>query len=184
MPSLTLLLPYLFILLELVIHIGPHFMPQHNRRTRIADDNVVNFARLSRPDSGATALDLVYQAAEVFSGMEAHAREVEARAQSLCASASERLRYAETRIEAAERSRREIMTEADCKLQDASKALRQAELQITAAEDKATAAEVRAQLAEARAQEASEALALVEEAIRRRLLCASLPGSGKLSAVA
>jgi hypothetical protein len=159
-------------------------MAQHNRRTKIGDDNVVSFTRLSEPECGATALDLVYQAAEVFSGMEARAREIEARAQSLCAGASERLRYAETRIEAAERSRCEIMTEADCKLQDASRALRQAELQITAAEDKATAAELRAQLAEAKAREASEALALVEEAIRRQLLCANPTNLGKLSAVA
>jgi hypothetical protein len=75
-------------------------MAQHNRRTRVGDDNVVSFTRLLEPACGATALDLVYQAAEVFNGMEARAREIEARAQSLCESASQRLRYAETRIEA------------------------------------------------------------------------------------
>ena len=35
------------------------------------------------------------------------------------------------------------------------------------------AAEIRAQVAEAEAREAKQALALVEDAIRRRLLCAS-----------
>jgi len=58
---------------------------------------------------------------------------------------------------------------ADCKLQDASRALKQAQLRIEAAEDQLTAAEFRAQAAEAEARETKQALALVEEAIRRRL---------------
>jgi len=159
-------------------------LAQHNRRTRVGGENVLSFAWPSEPGCGAAALDLVYQAAEVFSGIEARAQETEAHAQSLCKAAAERLRVTETRIESAERARREIIIEADCKLQDASAALRRAELQIIVAEDKATAAEVRAQVAEAKAREAIEALALVEEAIRRRLLCASPPNIGKLSAVA
>jgi hypothetical protein len=115
----------------------------------------------------------VYQAAEVFRSMEDHAREIEARSQSLCKSALERLRLAEKRTEAAEQARREFLIEAECKLQDASRALEQAQLRIGAAEDRLTAAEFRAQAAEAEAREARQALALVEEAIRRRLLCAS-----------
>jgi hypothetical protein len=158
-------------------------MAQHNRRTRVGAENILSLARSPERDRAANALDLVYQAADVFSDMEARARETEARAQSMCEVAAERLRSAEARSEAADRSRHEIIVEADCKLQDASRALRQAELQITAAEDKATAAEVRAQFAEAKAREATEALALVEEAIRRRLLCASSPIIGKISAV-
>lgn len=146
-------------------------MAQYNRRARVGE-NVLNFARSSESDHGATALGLVYEAADMFSELEAQARETEARAKSMCNTAAERLRLAVTRMESAERSRRDIITEADCKLQDASKALRQAELQIIAAEDKATAAEVRAQVAEARARELIDQLALVEEAIRRRLLCA------------
>jgi septation ring formation regulator EzrA len=127
----------------------------------------------------------VYEAADMFSELEAQARETEARAKSMCNTAAERLRLAVTRMESAERSRRDIITEADCKLQDASKALRQADLQIIAAEDKATAAEVRAQVAEARARELIDQLALVEEAIRRRLLCAGpATNPGSSSAVA
>lgn len=102
----------------------------------------------------------------------------------MCKIAVERLQHAEKRIETAERSRREIIADAGCKLQDASRALTQAELRITAAEDEATAAEVRAQIAEAEAREAKQALALVEEAIRRRLLCASPETVGNLNAVA
>ncbi len=105
--------------------------------------------------------------------MEDHARETEARAQSLCKSATERLRAAEKRIEIAEQVRRELITETDCKLQDASRALKQAQSRIVATEDRLAAVEFRAQAAETEAHKAKEALALVEEAIRRRLLCAN-----------
>jgi hypothetical protein len=160
-------------------------MAQHNLRASVGrDENVLSFARQSVPDSGATALNLVYQAAEVFSSMEDHARETEARAQSLCRSAAERLKHAEKRIEAAERTRRELITEAECKLQDASRALKQAQSRIEATEDRLTAVEFRAQAAEAEAREAKQALALIEEAIRRRLLCPSPDAVGKLTAVA
>ena len=129
------------------------------------------------PDLGTTALNLVYQAAEVFSSMEDHARETEGRAQSLCKSAAERLNLAEKRIEAAERARRE----ADCKLLEASRALEQAQSRIEAAEDQLTAVEFRAQAAEAEAREAKKALALIEDAIRRRLLRASPEADSSMS---
>jgi uncharacterized protein involved in type VI secretion and phage assembly len=153
----------------------------HRNPKYIRDENVVSFAR-SGPDCGTTALSLVYQAAEVFSGMEDHARKTEARAQSLCKSAVERLKLAEKRIEAAERARTEIINEADCRLQDASRALKQAQSRIEVAEDRLTAVEFRAQAAEAEAREARQALALVEEAIRRRLLCASPEAVSKFNA--
>jgi septation ring formation regulator EzrA len=121
------------------------------------------------PDLGATALKLVYQAAEIFSSMEDHARETEARAYSICKSAAEGLDLAEKRIEAAECARRE----ADCELLEMSRALKQAQSRIEAAEDMLTALESRAQAAEAEARETKKALALIEEAIRTRLLRAS-----------
>jgi hypothetical protein len=121
------------------------------------------------PDLGKTALNLVYQAAEVLSSIEDHAREAEARAYSICKSAAEGLNLAEKRIEAAECARRE----ADCKLLETSKALKQALSRVEAAEDKLTALEFRAQAAETEAREAKKALALIEEAIRTRLLHAS-----------
>lgn len=148
------------------------------------DENVLSFARPSAQDCSTTALNLVYQAAEVFSSIEDHARETEARAQSLCRSAAERLDLAEKRMEAAERARREIIHEADCRLLEASRALKQAQSRIVAAEDQLTAVEFRAQAAEAEAREAKQALALVEEAIRRRLLCASPEAESRLNAVA
>ena len=160
-------------------------MAQRGLRATIGDDeNVLSLARSSAPNCGATALNLVYQAAEVFSSMEDHARETEARAQSLFKSAVERLKLAEKRIEAAERARCEIINEADCKLQEASRALKQAQSRIEAAEDQLTAVEFRAQAAEAEAREAKQTLALVEEAIRKRLLCASPEAVSSWSAVA
>jgi hypothetical protein len=160
-------------------------MAQQNRRRAVdRNEKVLSFARSSAPACGATALGLVYQAAELFSDIENQARETEVRAQAMCRTAGERLRHAEKRIEAAERSRTEIIADAGCKLQDASRALTQAELRIIATEDKAIAAEVRAQIAEAEAREAKQALALVEEAIRRRLLCANPDAARELNAVA
>jgi len=160
-------------------------MAQRNLRASVSrDENVLSFARPSALDCGTTALNLVYQAAEIFSNMEDHARETEARAQSLCKSAVERLKVAEKRIETAERARLETINEADCKLQDASRALKQAQSRIVATEDELTAVEFRAQAAEAEAREAKQALALVEEAIRRRLLCASPEAASRSNAVA
>src|ERR1700720_2996741 len=104
---------------------GLPVMTQHVRRAREGRENVLSFARPS--DLGSAALGLVYQAAEVFSDMEARAREIEARAQSMCKAATERVLSAEARSEAADRARRQIITEAECKLQDASRALREAE---------------------------------------------------------
>jgi hypothetical protein len=52
--------------------------------------------------------------------------EPSARAQSLCASAVEKLRIAEMRAEAAERAQRELIITAEHKLQDACRALEQA----------------------------------------------------------
>ena len=111
------------------------------------------------PGSGAAVINLVHQAAELFTNMEDRARDTETRAQLLCKNALERLELAEKRIQTAERERREAINEAHQKVRDACKAL-------------LTAVEFRAQAAEAEAREAKEALALVEEAIRSRLLSA------------
>ena len=133
-------------------------------------DNLLSFTQSSPADHGRAVLNLVFQAAEVFSGMEEQVRETEARAQSMRKSAEERVRLAEKRIEEAERVRREIVNDAGRKLQEASKALTNAQARIRAAEDQVTAFEFRAQSAEANLHEAKQALLQVEEAIRERLL--------------
>ena len=69
------------------------------------------------------------------------------------------------------------------KLQDASRPLAQAQSRIEAQEERLVAAEFQAQATEVEARDAKQALALVEEAIRRRLLCANTADAGKLEPV-
>ena len=160
-------------------------MAQRDSRASVGgDEDVLTFPSSLAPDKGATALDLVYRAADIFRGMEKHARETEARAQSLCTSALERLRLAELRAEATERAQHELIATAERKLQHACRALEQAHSCIEAQKDKLTAVELRAEVAEAEARQAKEALALVEEAIRKRLLCANPDADSRLTAVA
>ena len=103
-------------------------------------------------NDGQSAIDLVYQAAEVVGNMQDHARQTEFRAKTLCRNALEKLRLAERRTEAAEN------------------ALNLAESRIASAEAKLSAAELRAKNAETRARELDQALTLIEEAIRTRIL--------------
>src|SRR5260370_20941246 len=135
-----------------------------------SEDNLLSFSRSSPSDHGRTVPNLVFQAAEIFGGMEEQLRETEARAQSMCKSAEQRVRLAEKHIEVAERARREIVNDAGRKLQDASKALTNAQARIVAAEDKETALEFRAQSAEEPLHDAKQRLLLVEEAIPETLL--------------
>ncbi len=152
-------------------------------RKATSRENVVEFARPGSPDRGINALRLVYQAAEVFGDIQDQARETEARARALCQSAADRLKLANERAETAERERSDVILQADAKLQEASRALELAQMRISAAEEQALAAEQRAKAAESEAQEAKQTLALVEDAIRRRLLCMQ-PDADRVSAVA
>ena len=149
------------------------------------DRNVFAFPRgAPAPDEASAALDLVYQAADVFRELQDRARETELRAQSLCRAASEKVRAAEMRAEASEQAYRELMVAADRKLEDASMALEQARSRVTAQADQLTAAEFRTQTALVETREAKRALVLVEEAIRKRLLMANSAKSDGLTAVA
>jgi hypothetical protein len=125
------------------------------------DENVLAFPR-SRIEpagnDGQAAIDLVYQAAEVVGNLQDHARQIENRAQTLCRSALEKLRLAERRTEAAEN------------------ALNIAESRTASAEARSSAAELRAKKAEAKARELDQALTLIEDAIRSKLLGES-PGA-------
>jgi hypothetical protein len=133
-------------------------------------ENSPGFDEPAARDFGTTALNLVHQAAEIFSGMENHARETEARAQSLCESFARKLQLAEQQRDASERMRREVVNELNGKLQEVSRALQLAQSRIKDAEDRVVAAEFRAQSAEAQLYKANRELAAVEEAIRKRLL--------------
>jgi hypothetical protein len=119
------------------------------------DEHVFAFPRRSvEPvrNDGQSAIDLVYQAAEVVGNLQDHARQTEIRAQTLCRSALEKLRVAERRTEAAE------------------KAFNMAESRVASAEARLSAAELRAKKAETRASELDQALTLIEDAIRSKLL--------------
>jgi hypothetical protein len=161
-------------------------MKQQWRRTdQLPRGNVQEFpSAATGPDEASAALDLVYQAADAFRGLQERARETEARAQSLCQQASERVRQAEMRAEAAERAYRELMVAVDQKLKDAYRALEQAQANVGAQMDKQVAAEFRAQRAEVEAREVKRALDLVEDAIRRKLLTDSVREIDRLTAVA
>jgi hypothetical protein len=135
-----------------------------------ANENIVSFVPSPAKEHGATALNLVHQAAEIFSGMENHARETEARAHALCKSLTEKLRLAERQRDSSERARREVVDELNGKLVEVSRALQQAQARIAIAEDHSTAAEFRAQAVETQLYKANQELAAVSEAIRKRLL--------------
>src|ERR1035441_9525864 len=65
-------------------------------------DNIVSFRRAHpATDHSETALELVDQAAEVVSGIEDNARQIEARAQFLVKSALEKMQLSDGRVEAA-----------------------------------------------------------------------------------
>ena len=144
--------------------------PEASSALRDEDDKVVSFSRPPLKAPGTTALSLMQQAAEMFEGIENQARETEARAQSLCKSATERLRLAEKQRDASERARRELINEFNGRLEEMSKAMRRAEKRIVSAEDHAIAAEFRAQAAEAQLQKANRELAAIEDMIRKRLV--------------
>ena len=76
-----------------------------------SQDNLLDFTRSSPSDHGKSVLNLVFQAAELFSGMEEQVRETEARSQSISKDAAEKVKLAGKRAEAAERAQREVINE-------------------------------------------------------------------------
>ena len=119
---------------------------EHKYKSALGEaDNVLSFSQPETRDHGASALELVQQAAE-------------------------RLLLAGKQKDAAERARMETINALNSKLVDVTNALKQAHLRIAAAEDYATAVEFRAQAVEARLSRANQELAAVEQAIRTRLL--------------
>jgi hypothetical protein len=167
-PSLTAHLPRLLNFCDINVFLGiapmtvPNWLKEviqvtdQDQQESEESGNVLNFPRgranQRADDGGQSALDLVYQAAELISGVQEEARQRETRAQSLCRSAVEKLRLAERRAEAAE------------------SALSFTESQLASAEARLSATEMRAKNAETKARELDNALSRTEEAIRTRLL--------------
>ena len=120
-------------------------MAQRSSRAPVGgDEGILSFPSPLAPDKGATALIWYIKRPMSSAIWRSHARGIEARAQSLCTSAIERLRLAEGRAEAAERAQRELTVTTERKLQDACRALELAHVCIEAQKDKLTAVELRA----------------------------------------
>ena len=133
------------------------------------------------------AIDLVYQAADVFQSIEDHAAETVARAHDLARQAAEQLNFAESRnraLEAAQRAAEADLKEANARADQAEQTAKETEAQIAAIQDRLTAAEQRASNAEARAIEAEKTLLRVEDAIRNQLLAKWQPLVGRSAAAA
>lgn len=128
--------------------------------------NVLNFRGSEPPkrDQSATALQLVDQAAEIFTGIEDHARQLEARAQSLIKSAVERMKFLEGQVEAVARE------------------LKIAQSRLATSEAQLSDAERRAETAEVRERELEYALSRIEDAIRKRLLGMEIGGKRNAAA--
>src|SRR4051794_3829256 len=124
------------------------------------NQNVLSF----RPAQRAAVLELVDQAAEVVTGIEDHARQMEARAQFLVKTAVEKLRVLEGQVESAAQS------------------LSLAQSRLATTEAQLVSAEQRAERAEARGRELEYALSRIEDAIRKHLLGARF--SAKTAAAA
>jgi hypothetical protein len=122
------------------------------RQPFTTSENILGFPRPPAPGPGTQALDLVYQAADLGRGLAARAG---GRA---------------PRAEAAEQAQLEIINATERKLRDAARALEEARRRIESQQEQLEALEFRAQVAEAEARESRQSLALVEDAIRRRLL--------------
>jgi DNA repair exonuclease SbcCD ATPase subunit len=127
--------------------------------------NILNFRRAQPAgDQSATVLELVDQAAEVITGIEDNARQIEARAQFLVRSALEKIHLLEGQIESA------------------AQQLSVAQSRLATAEAQVANAEQRGERAEARGRELEHALSRIEDAIRKRLL--GMGVGGKTAAAA
>ena len=138
-------------------------------------EQVVHFRRNRPPTEtkAVTAIDLVYQAAEVLQSIEDRSAAAEARTHALARQAAEQLQLAETRIRALESAQREAeakANEANARADEAEQMVRATESQVAAMGDRLSTAEQRARNAEVRAIEAEKILIRVEDAIRNQLL--------------
>src|SRR3981189_1737023 len=114
--------------------------------------NILKFSRAEPArDQSATALELVDQAAEVVTGIEDHARQIEARAQFLVKSALEKMQLL------------------DGQVQSAAQDLRIAQSRLATAEAQLLSAEQRVETAETRERERAGALSRLAGAIPNAL---------------
>jgi hypothetical protein len=160
-------------------------MREHMANANVSDstDNILIFERspYSAKNPGATALDLVYQAAELIGDVDNYAPERQARAEALAGQAIEKLKIADDRVRSAESAQRTAEAESkelsdrmekefSAKVQEITETMEQTISRMAATEAQLAAAEQRAKAAELRANEAENALKRIEEAIRTQIL--------------
>jgi len=122
---------------------------------------------IAHGESGA--LDLVHQVADVIKGIEEHATKTEAHCQGLVTRALDRLQAAEDRIKALETERQNLETS----FAQAQNKIEQLESNLAQAESRVAMSEAERAAAEEQAKKADNALHLVEDAIRTKLLTAT-----------
>ncbi len=140
----------------------------------VAEDAVVSFPGSTRSSAeGCTAVDLVYQAAQVLQSIEDRAAETTARAQHLVRQAAEKIQVSKQHIselEASNKLTETALQEANARADEAERAVRSAEAHFTELETRVVAAEQRARNAETRMMQAEQSLVQIEDAIRTQLL--------------
>ena len=136
---------------------------------------------------GATAIDLVHQAAAMMKAIENQAAETSARAQTLAQKAVEQLHAAEARIRALTSAQGETETrlkEAAARADAFEQMARTTQAQIAAMEQRVSATENRARQAATRATEAENILVRVQNAIQHQLLAKVQPSMERHAAAA
>jgi len=147
-----------------------HFLPASGRSTKM---------------EGETALNLVFEVAEVIRGTEDRASAIEKHAQSLAESATEELRHAKKRIQELETERQDAeshINEVNITMQEAAEVLKCTDSRLVAAEGRAIRAEQRAREVEMRVNEMATAMTRNEDTTRARLLGQRPAASSKLTA--
>jgi chromosome segregation ATPase len=137
--------------------------------------------------SGAAALEIVHQAAELIRSLDARATESETRARVFVLQAIEDIKFAEGRVHSAEEQRESALAaleEANSRAQEVDEALSRVESQLADNEVRLSKAELRAHTAEALASESEKTLTSVEAAIRIHLLERRPDASRDLAAAA
>lgn len=140
---------------------------------RVSEAPRGRYAPAARPNDGRDVLELIEEAAELFTKREDQAREFEARARAAAQGAIEKLQSAEDTIRvlmddnSAAEARIAQLSE---KLHELAEALKVERARVVAAESQLPRLEMRARTAEAMAEECGKTLSRIEETIRTKLL--------------
>jgi chromosome segregation ATPase len=141
--------------------------------SRISEAPRGRYAPAARPKDGRDVLELIEEAAELFTKREDQAREFETRARAAAQGAIEKLQSAEDTIRVLmdDNSAAEArIAQLSQKLHELAEALKVERARVVAAESQLPRLEMRARTAEAMAEECEKTLSRIEETIRTKLL--------------